>query len=409
MAQGFPAQTRRKRWLPIILIGAALFIVWRIFFGGPAQYGMPEGPMPASTAPVMSRTITLWTEFSGRLEPVDIAEVRARVTGTIERVYFKDGAQVRRGDALFLIDPRPYRAALAQAEGELAAAKAEFATAKIEADRATKLMRANAIARTQYDARIARAETAAGSLKSAEGAVEAARLNLQYTEVRAPISGKASRPELTVGNLVDSQPILTTIVSQSPLYLSFEADESSYLSLIRGVQDASKIPVEMGLADASDTPYHGKILAFDNRIDPNSGTIRGRAVFENDGSLLPGLFARVRIGTPDAKASLLVNDAAISTDQSKRYVYVLNAENKAEYREVTLGGIESGLRIVTSGLSEGDTIIVNGLTKIRPGSAIQPIPADMETLKPLEQQPEANDAADKAEDATKEGSSEAKS
>lgn len=383
MQHAYSPRPSKRRWLPLLLILVILFIVWRIFFGAPAQHGMAGGAMPASTAPVISRSMTRWKEFSGRLEPVDIAQVRARVSGTIDRVYFKDGAQVRRGDVLFLIDPRPYRAALTQAEGQLASAKAELATARIEANRATKLLRADAIARTLYDERMARAKTAAGSLRTAEGAVAAARLNLHYTQVRAPISGKASRPEITVGNLVDSQPVLTTIVSQSPLYLSFEADESSYLSFIRGVKNAAEIPVEMGLADETDTPYRGRILAFDNRIDPDSGTIRGRAVFTNDGSLLPGLFARARIGTPEEKPSLLVNDAAINTDQSKRYVYVLNADNKAEYREVTLGDMEGGLRIITHGLKEGDVIVVNGLAKIRPGTQITPIPADMATLEPL--------------------------
>ena len=400
MYQPHPARPRKRRILPIVLVLVAAFILWRIFFGAPAQQGMPDGPMPASVAPVISRSITLWTEFSGRLEPVDIAEVRARVSGTIERVYFRDGANVRRGDPLFQIDPEPYKAALAQAEGQLVAAKAELATSRIEADRATKLMRANAIARTLFDERTARAKTAEGSLRTAEGAVQAARLNLQYTQVRSPITGKASRPEITVGNLVDSTPVLTTVVSQSPLYLSFEADEASYLSFIRGTGKDVSIPVEMGLANESTTPYKGKILSFDNRIDPNSGTIRGRAVFDNsNGQLLPGLFARVRIGTPDEKLSILVNDTAINTDQSKRYVYVLDSENKVEYRPVELGGLEDGLRIVTSGLKEDDRIVVNGLAKIRPGAQIKPIDADMKTLKPLED-PASKDKAADAEAAT---------
>lgn len=399
MYQPQASRPRKRHILRIIIVLAVAFIAWRIFFSAPPQQGMPEGPTPASVASVISRNITIWTEFSGRLEPVDIAEVRARVSGTIERIYFRDGANVRRGDPLFQIDPRPYQAALAQAEGQLVGAKAELATARIESARATKLMRANAIARTLYDERVARAKTAEGTLRTAEGAVQAARLNLQYTLVRSPINGKASRPEITVGNLVDSTPILTTVVSQSPLYLSFEADEASYLSFIRGTDKKASILVEMGLADEKDTPYKGKILSFDNRLDPTSGTIRGRAVFDNsDGQLLPGLFARARIGTPDEKRSILVNDAAINTDQSKRYVYALNAENKAEYRQVELGGLEDGLRIITSGLEENDRIVVNGLAKIRPGAEIKPIEADMITLKPL------NDpAASDKEAATKDG------
>lgn len=384
MQHGYIRPSRKRPWWLALLALALLFVLWRLLVAPPAQPGMPEGPMPASVAEVISRPITLWTEFSGRLEPVEVADVRARVSGTIEKIYFTDGQEVRRGALLFLIDPRPYRAALAQAEGQLASAEAELATARIEAARAEKLMRADAIARTVYDERIARAKTASGALRSAKAAVEAARLNLDYTEVRAPITGRAGRPEITVGNLVDSTPILTTIVSQTPLYLSFEADESSYLSFIRQAGNDRSIPVEMGLADQEDMPYRGKILAFDNRLDPGSGTIRGRAVFENrEGQLLPGLFARVRVGTPDARDAILVNDTAISTDQSKRYVYVVNDKQEAEYREVTLGEMEDGLRIITTGLEAGETIIANGLTKIRPGAKITPIPADMKTLKPL--------------------------
>lgn len=388
---------RKRRWLPIILILVVLFVIWRIFFSAPPQYGMPEGPMQASVAEVVSRNITLWNEFSGRLEPIEIAEVRARVTGTVDRIYFKDGAMVKRGQPLFQIDPRPYQAALAQAEGQLAAAQAELGTARIEADRATKLMKANAIARTIFDERIARAKTAAGSLQSARGAVEAARLNLRYTQVTAPISGKVGRAEITVGNLVDSTPVLTTVVNQSPLYLSFEADESAYLSFIQASQNDQDIPVEMGLSNEQGTPRTGKIQSFDNRLDPTSGTIRGRAVFDNsDGALLPGLFARVRIGTSDEKASILVNDTAISTDQSSRYVYVLNDEGKAEYRAVKLGDQEDGMRIITEGLKPGDRVIVNGLTKIRPGAEVTPVMVDMKTLKPLEA-PAAESPADAAE------------
>lgn len=383
--QPLSSRRPRKRWLPIVLIIAALLVVWRVFFSAPPEHAMPQGAMPASVAEVVSRNITLWTEFSGRLEPVDIAEVRARVSGTIDRVYFRDGAMVKRGQPLFQIDPRPYKAAVVQAEGQLAAAEAELATARIEAARATKLMKANAIARTLYDERTARAKTAAGSVRTAKGALDAARLNLNYTLVTAPISGKVSRAEITVGNLVDSQPILTTVVSQSPLYVSFEADEATYLSFIRGTKNDQAIPVEMGLSNEKDTPHIGKIQAFDNRLDPSSGTIRARAAFDNsDGSLLPGLYARVRIGTPDEKPSILVNDTAISTDQTSRYVYVLNAENKAEYRGVTLGGMEDGLRIITEGLQPGEKIIVNGLAKLRPNAEIKPMPVDMKTLKPLD-------------------------
>lgn len=394
-----PPRSRKRRFFPIIIVVAAVFLGWRIFFGAPAQQGMPDGPTRASVAEAVSHNVTLWTEFSGRLEPVNIAEVRARVSGTIERIYFNDGAWVRRGQPLFLIDPRPYKAALAQAEGQLASAEAELATARIEADRATKLMKANAIARTAYDDRIARAKTAAGSVRTAKGAVDAARLNLQYTQVNAPISGKASRAEITVGNLVNSEPVLTTVVQQSPLYVSFEADEATYLSFIRSTKNDQDIPVEMGLSNEQDTPHQGKIRAFDNRLDPSTGTIRARAVFDNsDGALLPGLYARVRIGTPDMHESVLVNEKAVSTDQTSKYVFTLDKDNKATYTPITLGGKEGELRIVTTGLKAGDRVVVNGIARIRPGTPIDPVPADMTTLKPLEAPAEEKaDAAPTAE------------
>lgn len=197
-----------------------------------------------------------------------------------------------------------------------------------------------------------------------------------------------------MGNLIDSQPVLTTIVQQSPLYVSFEADEQTYLSFIRSTKNDQAIPVEMGLSNEKETPHTGKIQAFDNRLDPASGTIRGRAVFDNsEGTLLPGLYARVRIGTPDAQDSVLVNEKAVSTDQTSKYVFTLDKENKAVYTPVTLGGNEGGLRIVTSGLKAGDRVVVNGISRIRPGTPIDPVPADMTTLKPLDAPAESSDAS----------------
>lgn len=379
-------RSRGRIFLIIAVLLFAAYMASRLLSGG-AQGGPPQGaggPSPVSVAEVIARPVTLWREFSGRLAPVESAEVRARVSGIIEKIYFKDGATVRKGQPLFLIDPRPYQAAVAQAEGQLTAAQAELATARLEADRARKLMAANAIARNMHDERIARAKTAEGSVRSAKGALDAARLNLHYTQVTAPISGKTSRAEITVGNLVNSEPVLTSIVAQSPLYVSFEADEQTYLSFLRHAKTPEAVPVEMGIASEDATPHVGRIDSFDNQINPTSGTLRARAVFENkDGSLIPGLYAKVRVGTPDEEPSVLINEKAVNTDQNAKYVYVIDAANKAQYRPITLGGHSEGLRIVSSGLAAGDKIVVNGLARVRPDTEVTPMMVDMATLESL--------------------------
>lgn len=383
-----PRNSSFGRWIGIlILLILAFFIVKRVFFTAPAGGGMGAGgPVPVSVAQALERETNLWHSFSGRLEAIDKADVRARVSGTIERIYFRDGAMVKRGQPLFLIDPEPYKAELARAEGQLATAQAELTTARANAARAQKLMRANAIARSDYDVRMGAAHSAEGNLRAARAAVVSARLNLRYTTVTAPINGRASRAELTSGNMVDagpSSPILTTIVSQSPLYVSFEADEQTFLSSIRGVRGSqlANIPVEMGLSNEDGTPHQGRIGSFDNQMDPTSGTIRVRAVFDNaDGSLIPGLFANIRIGSAEQVPVVLVNDKAISTDQASKFVYVVDDEGKAAYRPVTIGAPQGTLRMVTEGLKAGETVIVNGLGHVRPGAPVQPQPVDMETL-----------------------------
>jgi multidrug efflux system membrane fusion protein len=377
------------------LIAIAGYVLFRVFFtdGAPQNGANGMGPVPVSVAPVITRDVTMWKEFSGRLEAIDTADVRARVSGPIERIYFKDGAQVTRGQPLFLIDPRPYQAEVTRAQGEYAAAQAELATARRDAARADSLRRANAIAKVDFDERVNRVRTAQGNAQRAQGTLDAAKLNLQFAEVKAPITGRASRAELTIGNLVDAgpnAPILTTIVSQDPLYVSFEADEQTFLSTIRAASDKDRlgIPVEMGLADDRGTPHKGRIHSFDNRLDVASGTIRVRAVFDNKtGDLIPGLYAKVRVGTPQPVTSLLINERAISTDQTSKFVYVVE-DGKVAYRPVTLGANIGELRQVISGVKAGETIIVGGIAKLRPGIPVQPMPVDMTTLKGAEPQPQ---------------------
>lgn len=407
---GSPAYPRPRRspfgrvliiLIPLILIG---LIVQRVFFSG-APGGPAMGPSPVSVAQVIERESTLWHRFSGRLEAIDKAEVRPRVSGTIERIYFRDGAMVKRGQPLFLIDPEPYRAQLTLAEGQLASTEADLITARANAARAQKLMRANAISRSEYDTRTGAAKAAEGAVKTAHGAVDVARLNLRYTTIEAPINGRVSRAELTTGNVVDagaSGPLLTTIVSQNPLYVSFEMDEQTFLSTIRDMSGSghSSIPVEMGLANEDGTPHTGKVDSFDNQIDTASGTIRVRTVFDNaNGGMIPGLYANVRIGSAEKAPVILVNEQAVSTDQGSKFVFVVDGEGKAQYRPVKLGGNDGALRIVAEGLAPGETIIVNGLARVRPGAPVKPEPVDMETLASLNPAPVTDTPAAPQEDA----------
>lgn len=258
---------------------------------------------------------------------------------------------------------------------------------------AKNLMATKAISKREYDERASALRIAEGNMKAARGAVDSAKLNLEYTDVIAPISGKVSRAEITEGNTVNAggnAPVLTRIVALSPIYISFEVDEQTFLSHIQNyTADALKqIPVQVGLANQKDTPIPATIHSFDNQLNVTSGTIRVRAINENaDGRLVPGLFARVRIGTPQAEKHLLVSERAIGTDQSKKYVFVVNDKNMAEYHEVTLGSMVDGLRVVRSGLNAGDKVIVNGLMRVRPGAPVQPELVDMQTEKPFEAKP----------------------
>ncbi len=371
----------------------ALFLSSRLFVAhaeGPP--GMPPPP-PITMAAVLEKDVTEWSEFSGRIEAMDAVEVKPKVSGTIDKVHFQDGTIVKKGDVLFTIDPRPYKAEYDRLMGALSAAESSLTNAKQEIVRAKNLMATKAISKREYDERASALRIAEGNMKAARGAVDSAKLNLEYTDVIAPISGKVSRAEITEGNTVNAggnAPVLTRIVALSPIYISFEVDEQTFLSHIQNyTADALKqIPVQVGLANQKDTPIPATIHSFDNQLNVTSGTIRVRAINENaDGRLVPGLFARVRIGTPQAEKHLLVSERAIGTDQSKKYVFVVNDKNMAEYHEVTLGSMVDGLRVVRSGLNAGDKVIVNGLMRVRPGAPVQPELVDMQTEKPFEAKP----------------------
>jgi multidrug efflux system membrane fusion protein len=341
-------------------------------------------------ATIAASDVATWDEFSGRLEAVDRVDVRSRVAGAIKSTHFREGALVKAGDLLVTIDPAPYAAEVDRAEALVVAAQARVSHAKSEHERSQRLWDERAIAQRELDERSNALREAEANLRAALAALHAARLNLDYTQVRAPVAGRVGRLEITVGNLVAAgpgAPVLTTLVSVSPIYASFEADEqvvARALKELRGdggtLARLDRIPVLMGTSASSDTPFKGTLQLVDNQVDAKSGTVRVRAVFDNkDGALLPGQFARVRLGQLRTRSALLVNERAVGTDQSKKFVLVVGADNKALYREVTLGGAVDGLRIVTAGLQPGERIVVNGLQRVRPGALLAPetVPMDV--------------------------------
>jgi len=344
-----------------------------------------QAPAPqVSVASALERDVTEWDEFTGRLEAVESVEVRPRVTGYIESVNFTEGSTVKKGDLLFVIDPRPYQAELSKAEAELARAVARSELAVADEGRSAKLLDIKAVSREEYDSRINATREAKADVAAARAAVDSAKLNLEFTRITAPISGRVSKAAVTAGNLVtggsNTAALLTTVVSLDPMYVTFEGDEQIYLKYNelsrRGERSSSRDaanPVLMGLANENGYPHHGAMVFVDNQVDPRTGTIRARASFENkDGFLTPGLFARVKLLGHNSYRAVLVDDRAIGTDQSQKFVYVIDAQNKVTYRPVAVGRLNDGLRIVEKGLQPGETVVVNGLQRVRPGVVVAP-------------------------------------
>ncbi|MBN3760594.1 efflux RND transporter periplasmic adaptor subunit [Burkholderia sp. Ac-20365] len=369
--------------LAVLGISAGAGLVRGVGQGAFADAHAADAPAPAvevDVATVLSRSVTDWQSYSGRLEAVDHVDVRPLVPGTIVAVHFVDGALVKKGDPLFTIDPRPYQAEVDRAAAQVAAAKARALYTSMDATRAERLLVDNAIARRDYDEKQNAAREAAAAVKAADAALEAAQVNLGYTTIVAPVSGRVSRAELTVGNVVSAgsnAPLLTSLVSVSPIYASFDVDEQTYLRYL-GRDRQARVPVTLGLANEDGYSRQGTISSVDNRLDAQSATIRVRAIIDNrDGALVPGLYARVKVGGGDAHSAVLVDDAAIGTDQSKKYVLVVNDANKVQYREVQLGALHDNLRVVSAGLRPGERIVVNGLMRARPNDTVKPHPVDM--------------------------------
>jgi multidrug efflux system membrane fusion protein len=349
----------------------------------PQQAGGPPPPM-VSVAKAELRKVSQWDEFTGRVEAPDTVEIRPRVTGFIEQVRFREGSEVKKGDVLFVIDQRPYKSALDRATAELAQARAQAVLAKGEAARAEKLLETHVLSQEAHDQRIAAQTQADAAVQAAEAAAQTARLNMEFTEVRSPIDGRAGQALVTAGNLVQTDPspsTLTTVVSLDPMYVYFEGDEQTYLrygEMARRGERAGahdqRVPVMVGLSNEDGFPHKGYMDFMDNQLDPATGTIRARAVLDNkDRIFTPGLFARVQLLGSDNVSAVLVDDRAILTDQDRKYVYVLGPNNIALRRDIKIGRSAEGLRIVTEGLTPDDQVIVHGVQKIFfPGMPVQP-------------------------------------
>jgi multidrug efflux system membrane fusion protein len=338
--------------------------------------------MQVTVAPVIDRDVTEWDEFTGRLEAVDTVAIRPRVSGAISRLSFSEGSNVARGQLLFQIDPRPFQAEVDRLRAELTRARATVRRAASEFSRAERLQMQNAMSHEEVERRAAFQEESKAQLGAVEAALRAAELNLEFTRVTSPISGRAGRAIVTEGNLVSSGPgeatLLTTVVSLHPIYAYFDADEQIFLryqSLARAAGGATARtttqPIHMALASEEGFPREGRLDFIDNQLNPSTGTIRGRAVFKNpDGSLTPGLFVRLRLAGTARSRGLLIQDRAVGTDLGKKFVYVVGADDTIEYRTVTLGPLVDGLRVIRSGLNRGDRVVVNGLQRVRPGAKV---------------------------------------
>jgi len=367
----------------------------------PAAAAAPPA-VPVSVATVEQRNATIWSEFSGRLEAVERVEVRPRVSGAIQAVHFREGDLVKQGDKLITIDPAPFAATVAGAEAQVSAAEARVALARNDLDRANQLSGGVMSAR-DLDQRANAHREAEANLRAAQASLQSARLNLGYTEVRAPVAGRVGKLEITVGNLVSegpTAPVLTTLVSVDPIYASFNADETVVLNALKAIggglqshAQVEKIPVRMETITSEGVSLTGRLQFIDNQVDAKSGTVRVRAKFANpEGALIPGQFARLRMGQAKTEPALAIDERAIGTDQNKKFVLVVDGENKAVYREVALGPVSEGLRVVSSGLKAGERIVVNGLQRVRPGAVVAPQMVSMDG-KPLGQAQNAESTA----------------
>jgi len=349
--------------------------------GRAAESAAPPPPA-VNAAPVLIKPIRQWDEFSGRIEAVQTVQLRPRVSGYIDSVNYREGDEVKAGDVLFTIDARSYRAALAQAQAQLARARSAAGQTKGEADRAKKLTDLQAMSTELYEQRRSAADEAGAEVQAAQAAVDSAKLDLEWTKVRAPIAGRAGRALVTAGNLVgagDAASVLTTVVSDQ-VQVHFDADEATFLRYSQLAREGARpsgrdgnLPVKVALVGEDSYPHDGQVDFVDNQLSAGTGTIRVRALMDNaDHSLVPGLYARVRLPGSGEFEAVLVDDKAVLTDQDRKYVYVVDGEGKAQRRDVELGRLADGLRIVSGGLKAGDKVVIDGVQKIfMPGMPVQ--------------------------------------
>jgi len=362
-----------------------------------ASAASAAGGPPISAALVIEKPVVETQEFSGRLEAIDHVEIRSRVSGFITAVNFKPGSEVKKGDVLFVIDPRPYQAEADRAEAAANSARARAELARLELTRAERLLADKAIAQREFDERASSQKELDASARAAQAQSEAAKLNLSYTRVTSPIDGRVSKAEITLGNLVDASAVLTSVVSLEKIYASFDGDEDTYLRVGTQNHKGQPVVVKVGLANEEGFPHEGKLEFVDNQLDTQTGSVRMRATFDNkDGALVPGLFARVQLGGGTAVSNaVLINDRAVGTDQNRKFVFVVGADNKAEYRAVKLGPTVDGLRVVKEGLKANEKIVVNGLQRVRPGAPVTPqiVPMDADVAKAQDNKKDAKVAA----------------
>ena len=373
-----------------LLTVAAGLTGWLLTGCGKHAAQLAPPPPTVSVVQPVAREIVEWDEYIGRLEAPETVEIRARVSGYLDKVHFKEGKEVKKGDLLFTIDPRPYQAEYDRADADHQRAQSMAELALNDAERAKRLVVTKAISDEDFDTKTKNYNSALAAVKSAKAAMESARLNLEFTEIHSPIDGRTSRAAVTAGNLVSGgvsgagATLLTTVVSLDPLYCYVDVDERSILKYIKLRREGKResaldkpIPVEMALANEEGFPHVGQTDFVDNKIDPTTGTLRCRGVFPNpERTLGPGFFARMRVPGSGKYPALLIPDRALGSDQSQKFVYVVNAEKKVEFRPVKIGPMVDGLRVVSAGLKGGEQVVVEGLMRIRPGIVVDAKPLE---------------------------------
>lgn len=359
-------------------IVVALVIVLRGEPSTIAKASVAPAAAEVDVAMALSRPVTDWQNYSGRLEAVEKVVIRPLVSGTIVAVHFKDGAIVKEGDLLFEIDARPYTARVEQAQASLAAAKSRGLYTATDLGRAQRLINSNAIAMRDLDEKQNAASEAQANVRQAQAILDSSRLDLAHTRITAPVSGRMSRALVTAGNIVsagENAAPLSTLVSLSPIYAAFDVDEQTFLRYLNhGSAKGNEVPVMLGLSNETDYSREGKLASMDNQLDVQSATLRVRASFDNtDGLLRPGMLARIKLGGGPPRQAVLIDDSAIGTDQDKKFVLVVTANDQVEYRRISPGNLVGDLRIIDSGLQAGERVVINGLHRVRPGDTVRPL------------------------------------